>query len=75
MSLMPSCADMASVLSEARDSGRPLGAHARLHLWVCGVCRLLRMQFDILARAARKEPEGGPGLSEAAKERLRRSLE
>ncbi len=75
MSLMPSCVDMSRILSEARDSGRPLGAHARLHLWVCEVCRRLRVQFDVLARAARSAPEAGPGLTEQAKERLRRSLE
>lgn len=75
MSLLPSCADMSRILSEARDSGRPLGAHARLHLWVCAVCRRLRVQFDVLARAARTAPEGGPSLSAEAKARLRRSLE
>lgn len=72
---MPNCADVSRLLSEARDSGRPIGSHVRLHLWVCEVCRRVRAQFDAISRCAKKVPETGPGLSDAAKERLRRSLE
>ncbi len=74
MSLLPSCVDVSRLLSEARDSGRPLGSHARLHLWVCEVCRRLQAQFEAIARCAKKEPESGPGLSAEAKERLRSRL-
>ena len=75
MSLLPTCRDLSRILSEARDTGRPLGAHARLHLWVCEVCRRLRVQFDLVCEAAKKAPEAGPGLSAEAKERLRRTLD
>ena len=74
MSLLPSCVDMARILSDARDSGRTLGSHARLHLWVCEVCRRLRAQFDVLGRAAKRAPQDGSALSEQAKARLRRLL-
>ena len=74
MSLLPSCVDVSRLLSEARDSGRPLGPHARLHLWVCDVCWRLKLQFDRLARAAAESHENGPSLSQDAKARLRRTL-
>ena len=75
MSLLPNCAEVSRLLSEARDAGRPLGSHARLHLWVCEVCRRLKQQFDLLGRAAARAPESGPALSEDAKARLRRTLD
>lgn len=74
MSLLPDCKDVSRMLSEARDSGRPLGAHARLHLWVCEVCRRLKAQFDLLGRAAKACGGEGPALSTDAKERIRRRL-
>ena len=74
MSLLPSCVDVSRLLSETRDSGRPLGAHARLHLWVCDVCRRLKRQFDRIGRAAAGAQDHGPGLSDAAKMRLRDAL-
>ncbi len=74
MSLLPSCVEVSRLLSEARDSGRPLGSHARLHLWVCDVCRRLKKQFDRLGAAASRAHENGPSLSEGAKARLRRAL-
>lgn len=73
MSLLPSCKDVSRLLSESMDAGRPLGLHARVHLRICDVCRRLRAQFSFL-RAAARSPESGPGLSEAAKERLRSKL-
>ena len=75
MSLLPSCADVAKLLSEARDAGRPLGSHARLHLWVCEACRRLKRHFDVFCRASAQCHEKGPCLSEDAKTRLKKSLE
>lgn len=69
------CRELSKRLSEARDSGRPLGAAERLHLWICSVCRRLRAQLDLLGRAAAAPPEAGPRLSEDAKARMRRLLE
>jgi hypothetical protein len=74
VSLLPDCRDMSRRLSDALDGGRALGARERLHLWICGVCRRLRFQLALVARAARRPPEGGPALTAAAKERLRRAL-
>lgn len=75
MSLLPSCVEVSRLLSEARDAGRPIGSHARLHLWVCEVCRRLKEQFDLLGRAASQCHEKGPGLSDEAKARLKKTLE
>lgn len=74
MSLLPNCREMSRLLSEARDSGRRLGAHERLHLWVCEHCRRFLAQLGFLGAAAARAPETGPSLSDAAKERLRRAL-
>lgn len=73
MSLLPTCRDVSRLLSEARDSGRPLGLHVRLHLGICDVCKRVRAQFKALGAAVKKEPAGGI-LSADAKERLRRAL-
>ena len=73
MSLIPDCRDMSRILSEARDSGR-LSFSAHLHLWICDVCRRVRVQFAVIGDAARRAPEPGPTLSAEAKARLRRAL-
>lgn len=73
--MLPTCRDLSRLVSEARDSGRPLGAHARLHLWVCEACRRFRRQLDALGRAAAAAPEEGPSLAPEAKARLKRLLE
>jgi hypothetical protein len=75
VSLLPSCRDVAKLASDALDSGRELGMHARLHLSVCETCRRVAEQFALLRRAAARAPEDGPSLSDEAKARLRRSLE
>ena len=74
MSLMPSCRDMSKILSESRDMGGALSLRGHLHLWICDVCRRVRSQFAVMGRAAKREPETGPSLSDDAKERLRRAL-
>lgn len=74
MSLLPSCRDVSRLLSEARDSGRPLGMSARIHLSICDVCRRVLAQFEILGRAVKRAPDAGASLSNEAKDRLRRAL-
>lgn len=72
--MLPSCKDVSRLLSEALDSGRPLGMHARIHLGLCEVCRRVLAQFDAIKHGAARAPEEGPSLSSEAKARLRRSL-
>ena len=74
MSLIPNCRDMSRLLSASRDEGGALSLRAHLHLWICDVCRRVRAQFEVVGRAARREPAGGSGLSPEAKARLRRAL-
>jgi len=70
-----SCRDVSLLLSEARDSGRPLGWRVWLHLSICDVCRRVRAQLNWIGAMVRKEPAGGPGLSKEAKNRLKRALD
>ena len=74
MSLLPSCRDVSRLLSESRDTGRPLGLHVRLHMSICDVCRRVLTQFEALGLVAKRAPETGPTLSNDAKARLRRAL-
>lgn len=74
MSLLPTCREMSRLLSEARDTGRPIGWHMRLHLGICDVCRRVLAQFALLGDAVKKTSGSGPALSAEAKERLRRAL-
>lgn len=74
MSLLPTCREMSRLLSEARDGGRPIGWHMRVHLGICAVCRRALAQFGILGAMVKKSPADGPGLSAEAKDRLRRAL-
>ncbi|UPT73780.1 MAG: zf-HC2 domain-containing protein [Elusimicrobiota bacterium] len=73
MSMLPSCKEVARLLSDAMD-GRPIGLHAKLHLSVCDVCRRLLEHLTILRRAC-KSDAGCPGLSPLAKARLKKALE
>lgn len=74
MSLLPSCRDVSRLLSEALDSGRPVGLHVRLHLSVCEVCRRVLKQFGVLRHGAARAHERGPSLSPEAKARIARFL-
>lgn len=74
MRLMPTCREMSRLLSEARDSGRPIGWHMRIHLGICDACRRVLAQFGTLGAMVKKSPAAGPVLSAEAKERLRRAL-
>lgn len=71
MKLLPSCRDVSRRLSEALDSGRPLGMHVRLHLTLCEACRRVLAQFALIRHGASRAPEAGPPLSPEAKARLR----
>lgn len=74
MSLLPSCKDVAKLISESLDSGRPLGMHAKIHLGICAVCRRVLEQFAMLRKSAAKAPDDGSCLTPEAKARLKRSL-
>ena len=74
MSLLPSCKEVSRLVSESMDTGRPLGAHTRLHMRICKVCRLLAEQFKVLRKAAGRAEESCPGLSDDAKARLKKLL-
>jgi hypothetical protein len=75
MSLLPSCREVSKRLSEALDSGRPLGMHVRIHLAICDVCRRVLAQFALIRHGAARASEAGPALSAEAKARLRRALQ
>lgn len=75
MSFLPSCRDVSRHLSEALDSGRPLGMHMRLHLSLCEACRRVLAQFALIRHGASRASETGPALSAGAKARLRRFLQ
>jgi hypothetical protein len=74
MSLLPTCRDMSARLSEARDSGRALTLAERVHLLLCSWCRRFRSQLSVLGAAAARVRDGGPRLSNEARDRIRRSL-
>ncbi len=74
MSLLPSCKDVSRLVSESMDSGRPLGAHTRLHMRLCKVCRRLAEHFALLRKAACRSEDACPGLSPEAKDKLRKLL-
>ena len=75
MSLLPSCREVSRLLSEALDSGRPLGMHTRIHLSICVVCRRVLAQFALIRHGAARAPETDATLSAEAKARLRRALQ
>lgn len=74
MSLLPGCRDVSRILSESRDTGRPLGWHVRIHLSICDVCTRVLAQLSVLGAMVKKSPGSGPALSAEAKDRLRRAL-
>lgn len=74
MKFLPSCRDVSKYLSEALDSGRPLGMHVRLHLALCEACRRVLAQFALIRHGAARAGEAGPSLTPEAKARLRRFL-
>lgn len=74
MKFLPSCRDVSKYLSEALDSGRPLGMHVRLHLALCEACRHVLAQFALIRHGAARAGEAGSSLTPEAKARLRRFL-
>lgn len=75
MSFLPSCREVSKHLSEALDSGRPLGMHVRIHLSICEACRRVLSQFALIRHGAARASETGASLSPEAKARLRRALQ
>jgi hypothetical protein len=81
---MLSCKDVTQLLSESMDRSLPLGKRigVRLHLLICKFCaryerQLLQIRETVRHLLAAEDTPGGPlgePLSEAAKERIRRSL-
>ncbi len=79
---MLSCKDASHLISEGQD--RHLNPRERiglrLHLWMCGSCRLFEKQINYIHRTLRqgwslgKLPEEKP-LSPEARERIRKKLE
>ena len=81
---MMNCEEIAKLVSEQKD--RKLPFHRRIgmrfHLGMCKMCRLYRRQLEMLSRISSRAGEmelsasgpSGPGLSEPAKERIRKHL-
>ena len=56
------CKDVARILSDGLDAEMDAGERTRLrlHLVICGACRNVEQQFDLLRRLVRKaEPPDG----------------
>jgi hypothetical protein len=74
---LPTCKDIAPLMSESLE--RPLALRERVvlkaHLAVCAWCEWYLRQIGELREAARGRPERGPGLSDEARERIRRRLD
>lgn len=81
---MLSCKDVTRLISELMDTSLPIGKRVgvRLHLLICRFCRryerqLLLIRETVRRLAAMEDAYGSPigeGLSEGAKERIRKSL-
>jgi hypothetical protein len=79
--IMPSCQDISRSVSDSLDRQLPLHRRMmiRVHLRLCVFCRRYQQQLELLRRGARKYAEptdnrADPGLSSAAKQRLREVL-
>jgi hypothetical protein len=75
MRLLPTCQDVSLQISQARDVDGRLSLRARLHLLICSVCRRVLLQVSVIGTAAKNSPQSGPGLSDQAKQRLKRLLQ
>lgn len=81
----PTCRDMSRLLSEAMDRRLAWHVRARMHahLRICALCRAYRRQLSMLRHILRRDParlsdeatSPHQGLSEEAKERIRRALD
>ena len=83
--LVPTCQEMSKLLSDALDQRLPWHIRARMfvHLRMCVLCEQYRDQLALLRRLLRRTydshstggPAPQPGLSDEAKERIRRALD
>ncbi len=76
----PRCRDVRRLLSEERDRALPWLVRKRLewHLTVCLWCSRYRDQLGFIGRAARRMADRnapGPGLSDAARSRIRKAVQ
>ena len=82
---LPTCQALAPVMSESLERRLTLRERAvlKVHLWICVWCEWYLRQLHELRDASRalgeREEEGdvtlGPGLSDDARDRIRRALE
>jgi hypothetical protein len=79
--VMPSCRDIAALISQGMDEAHPLRKRLsiRLHVAMCSWCRRYERQLRLLREGARRyadaeQNQAGPCLSPEAKERLRAVL-
>jgi hypothetical protein len=83
--LLPTCQEMSKLVSDALDRRLPWHIRMRMfvHLRMCVLCEQYRHQLALLRRLLRLKYDspsmGGqapqPGLSDEAKERIRRALD
>ena len=78
---LPACRQTVAMISKSME--RPLGLRERVivnvHLWACSWCQWYMEHMEMLRETLRKEPaeptlSGTPGLSDEARERLKRAL-
>ena len=79
---LPTCEQMVATISQSME--RPLTLPERikmkLHLWICAWCQWYMEHLHLLRDASRAKGsdspdfDSGPGLSEEARERIRRNL-
>lgn len=77
---LPSCEAITVMISEARERRLTVGERVRkwLHFTICEWCARYEHQIGLLRKAARRVGEHtgdeGPELTDAARERLRRTI-
>jgi len=78
---LPTCQHTVQTLSQSLE--RRLNSRERvtikLHLWICAWCQWYIEQLQLIRVVAREQadapdPTSGPGLSDTARERIRRKL-
>src|SRR5258708_8538971 len=78
---LPTCQQTVQALSQSME--RPLNLRERitvkLHLWICAWCQWYIEQLQLIRVVAHEQADAsdltsGPGLSDAARERIRRKL-
>ncbi len=74
------CSEIARLASESLDRDLPLASRIALrsHLVYCSACRLYLRQARRMREAMRslagRDPQGSPGLSDEARERIKKAL-